>query len=146
MSQFLFCRVAGSCAGSNFSCGQRVCNSGIQSAKLLLSISPLNALKKAPVPRETTGTCPLEELGSCQGESQQVPSRGCCGNRVALSSLRCLLFLQSSQQPPVHMFLGVMIPFSPCSFSCQGKPHSVLRLFRVTEVEGSCTARQHESP
>lgn len=76
---------------------------------------------------------------------QQVPSRECCGNRAALSSLCCLPFLQSSQQSPACVFLQVVIPFSPCSFSCQGKSHSVLKLFGVMEVEGSRTASQHES-
>lgn len=42
---------------------------------------------------------PLEEQGGCQRGRQQVPSRyrGCCGNKVALSSLCCLPFPQSSQ-------------------------------------------------
>lgn len=72
VSQFLFCRVAGSCAGSNFSHGQ-----GLQlrqSAKLLLNTSPLNALKKAPVPRGTTGSTETSPGGA--GQPPEVKSAG----------------------------------------------------------------------
>ena len=90
------------------------------------------------------GNPPWKSQAGCQRESQRVPSRGCRGNRRTLSSLCFFPFLRSSQQqqPPVCMSLGIVIPFSPCSFSYQGKPHSVLKLFRVTGVEGSRTANQ----
>lgn len=106
---------------------------------------PSEHTEESCCPQGTTGhrKHPLEEQGGCQ----RGGSRYQAGSAVetALSSLCCLPFLQSSQQSPVCVFLRVVIPFSPCSFSCQGKSHSVLKLFGVTEVEGSRTASQHES-
>lgn len=62
----------------------------------------------------------------------------------ALFSLCFFPFLQSPQQQqlPGWMFPGTVTPFSLRSFWWQGKPHSVLKLFRVTGVEGSRTANQ----
>lgn len=59
---------------------------------------------------------PLEEQGGCQRGRQQGPSRGCCGNGVALLSLHCLPFLQSSQHlyvPGSRETLLSMLIFMP---------------------------------